>query len=567
MKKILITTIALLITGIILGFLASLFYLHSRLYPNVAVAGVEVGGLTKDEAYGKLEKTIEQKRKEQIELIFENNKWTLNLNQHLYQPQAQASVDNAYNRRSIVRLLNRAHISLPLEYDLDQSRLETTVATIAAQLSFPTQEPQFEVASGKVEISPGQNGQELDELETASRIKDNLGRLDFAAIRLPVERIEVAITAAQMESTRRRAESLLEKRLTIVVNEQSSTLGGEEILQLLDFADGFNPEKIASYTATLAERYNRPPQNAQFQMQDNRVVLFKPAKEGITVNEELTVEQITDGLNLLEVQEKKTHTVSLTLQKSAPEIANKDVNSLGIAELLGRGVSYFTGSAAGRIHNLSLSAERINGLLVPPGEVFSFNNAVGEISAETGYQSAYIIKQGRTILDDGGGVCQDSTTLFRAVLDAGLPVVERRAHAYRVVYYEKGGYKAGLDATVYAPSVDLKFKNDTPAHLLIQTYANRAANRLTYEIYGTADGRAAKITNHRVWDQQPPPEPLYQDDPTLPAGTVKQIDFAAWGAKAAFDYTVTRSGETLTNHTFHSSFRPWQAVYLRGTGG
>ena len=100
-------------------------------------------------------------------------------------------------------------------------------------------------------------------------------------------------------------------------------------------------------------------------------------------------------------------------------------------------------------------------MLIPPGGTISYNEIVGDISAATGYQPAYIIKDGRTILGDGGGVCQVSTTLFRAGLSAGLPILERHPHAYRVHYYEEGGYKPGLDATVFAPGVDLKMKNDT----------------------------------------------------------------------------------------------------------
>jgi vancomycin resistance protein YoaR len=113
----------------------------------------------------------------------------------------------------------------------------------------------------------------------------------------------------------------------------------------------------------------------------------------------------------------------------------------------------------------------------------------------------------------------------------------------------------------------LKFKNDTPAHILIQTYVNTGTNYMKVEIYGTSDGRRATISNARIWGQTAPPEPLYQDDPTLPAGTIEQIDWAAWGAKTAFDWKVVRSGEMLQERTFYSNFRPWQAVYLRGTGG
>ena len=231
--------------------------------------------------------------------------------------------------------------------------------------------------------------------------------------------------------------------------------------------------------------------------------------------------------------------------------------------MVGKGISYFRGSIPSRIHNIQLASLKMNGILIPPGETFSFNKTLGDVSQSTGYQEAYIIKEGRTILGDGGGVCQVSTTLFRAVLNAGLPILERHAHAYRVSYYEQNS-DVGLDATVFDPTADLKIKNDTLAHLLIQTQFDPKNSRLTFELYGTSDGRKITLSKSRIWDQTPPPPDLYQDDPTLPPGKVKQIDWKAWGAKVAFDYKVERNGEILQNRTFYSNYRPWQAIYLRG---
>jgi len=166
-------------------------------------------------------------------------------------------------------------------------------------------------------------------------------------------------------------------------------------------------------------------------------------------------------------------------------------------------------------------------------------------------------------LGDGGGVCQVSTTLFRALLDAGLPITERQAHAYRVGYYEQDS-PPGIDATVYSPSPDLKFRNDTGNSILIVARANPKNYSLVFELYGTSDGRVATISKPVVTNVVPAPEDLYQDDPTLPTGTVKQIDFKAAGAKVTFKYKVTRNGETLSDRTFTSNYRPWQAIYLRG---
>jgi vancomycin resistance protein YoaR len=230
--------------------------------------------------------------------------------------------------------------------------------------------------------------------------------------------------------------------------------------------------------------------------------------------------------------------------------------------LIGQGVSHFAGSIENRKFNVGLAASRINGVLIPPGEEFSFVKTVGDISGASGYKQAYVIKSGRTVLDDGGGVCQVSTTIYRAALNTGLPITERTAHAYRVGYYEQG-FPPGLDATIYSPSVDLKFKNDTGHHILVQ--ARVEGTDLTVDLYGTSDGRSVELTRPVIVSQSPALPEIRQDDPTLPKGTVKQVDFAAAGANVVFKRKVTKGGITYIDETIRSNFRPWQAVYLVGT--
>ena len=315
---------------------------------------------------------------------------------------------------------------------------------------------------------------------------------------------------------------------------------------------------------SLAQRIDIPVQNALFKYQEGKVSAFKASHNGRRVNMFETKKRFVTAL--MAASDASTDFIQITLPVDTikPAIATDQVNTLGIKELIGRGYSQFHGSIPGRIHNVAFAASRFNGVLIKPGETFSFNDTVGDISAATGYQQAYIIKEGHTVLGDGGGVCQVSSTFFRAALAAGLPILARTAHDYRVHYYEEGGFKPGLDATVFGPSVDLKIKNNTSGYILVQTKTDTDNMNLTFELYGTADGRVAQILNHQVWGLTPPPPDLYQDDPTLPKGTVKQVDFAAWGTKASFQYKVTRGKEILEDTSFTSDFHPWQAVYLRG---
>jgi len=327
----------------------------------------------------------------------------------------------------------------------------------------------------------------------------------------------------------------------------------------------WNKEFVSETLEQIAEDVDEPVEDALFRFENGKVTAFRPAANGAKLNKEESRLRLAVAFETAARTGQTRVSIPMPVETVYPSISTDKANTFGIKELVGTGYSQFAGSIAGRIHNIALAAGRINGILIKPGETFSFNDAVGDISAATGYQSAYIIKEGRTVLGDGGGVCQVSSTLFRAALAAGLPIVERTAHAYRVHFYEDGGFKPGLDATVFGPTVDLKFKNDTPGYLLIQAKTSLKNLTLTFEIYGTNDGRTAQISNHKVGGLVPPPEPLYQDDPTLPKGTTKQVDWAAWGTKASFDYDVTRGDEVLQDTTFYSNFRPWQAVYLRGT--
>jgi vancomycin resistance protein YoaR len=189
---------------------------------------------------------------------------------------------------------------------------------------------------------------------------------------------------------------------------------------------------------------------------------------------------------------------------------------------------------------------------------------VGEISAATGYDAAWVILGSKTVMGHGGGVCQTSTTMFRAILDAGLPVITRHPHAYRVYYYELES-PIGIDASVYQPSLDFQFKNDTPNYILIQADWDLNEYSLVFRLYGTPDGREVEISEPVVTNVTGAPAAEYRDDPTLPKGVVRQIDFAAGGASVSFTRKVTKDGEIMYDDVFKTNYQPWKAVYLVGT--
>jgi vancomycin resistance protein YoaR len=238
---------------------------------------------------------------------------------------------------------------------------------------------------------------------------------------------------------------------------------------------------------------------------------------------------------------------------------------LGIRELVAVGESYFTGSSSARDSNIRLGASKFDGVIVAPDETFSFNEHLGDVTLEAGYDESYVIIGDRTVPGVGGGICQVATTAFRAAYFGGYPVVERWPHAYRVGYYELGGFGPGFDATIYSPLVDFRFRNDTPHHILIRTEVDAAQARLRFLFYSTGDGRRVEQIGPEWGEAIPPEAPVYEYDPSLPAGSVTQIERAHSGLNAVLGRKVYDAEDNvLYEDQFVSNFIPWPARYKYG---
>jgi vancomycin resistance protein YoaR len=286
---------------------------------------------------------------------------------------------------------------------------------------------------------------------------------------------------------------------------------------------------------------------------------------GKTLDVEATVDAVISRVQAGE------HQVALVMKDVDPPVKDDTTGaSLGITELVAETTSYFWGSAPARVQNIRAAASSFYGVLVAPGEVFSMARYLTDISLENGYAEAIIIVGDQSVKGVGGGVCQVSTTLFRTVFFAGFPIVERYAHAYRVGYYEQMSNGApdtdlaGLDATVYVPLVDFKFRNDTPYWILMETYATD--HSLTWKFYSTSDGRTVDWTTTGVTNVTPPPEPIYREDPTLPAGEIIQVDWAVYGATVDVNRTVFRDNQVYFTDSIHTTYVPWPDGFNYGPG-
>ncbi len=556
----------------VLGGLVFELTYSGRIYPGIVAAETKLDGMDINTATTALKKSLSET---QVTVKRGTLEWVITADQagaaYDYLQTAKIAYEVGRSeglffdmKKKLLLFTNKLEVNP--EFYLAENQLEEVLTTVAEAINVPAQEPEIAIGTDgdSIEISTGEDGLRVDE-QALKLLVINLFKTGRSGeVEVPIVHDKPKLTLIQVDIGKQRAATRLGKQIEVVFEEHKWIIDDRLAFAWMDLQNNsWKTKEIEQWVLGLAQMVNKPAQNAYLRFTTaGKVEEFKPATSGYEVDQEIVVEQILNKLD--QTSEKQTESVVLTVIQKEPDVKNEEVNDLGIKELLARGESWFSGSIDNRIYNIRKAAEQMNGLLIAPGQSFSFIEHLGDVSASTGYKQAYIIKDGKTILGDGGGVCQVSSTLFRAALAAGLPIEERTAHAYRVHYYEER-YQPGFDATIFQPKPDLKIKNDTQAYILIQTIFDEKKKYLSFELYGTHDGRVATISKARIWDVTAPPPDLYQDDPTLKIGVVKQTEHSAWGAKVAFDWKVTKNGELLQERTFYSNYRPWQAVYLRGT--
>jgi len=260
--------------------------------------------------------------------------------------------------------------------------------------------------------------------------------------------------------------------------------------------------------------------------------------------------------------------VALPVMTIPPPIDGTNLEALGINTPLARGQSSFAGSSSARATNVAVAAYFVSQTLVPPGETFSFNDAIGAITVDKGYVEGKIISGDWFTSDLGGGVCQVSTTVFRAALLAGLPFTEWNPHSFRLGFYELDGWPPGMDAAIFQPetpdewALDLRFTNPTDAWMLVQ--ANIEGKTLVIDLVGAPTRYEVELSEPSFGDLIPAPEPLERHDPEAPAGTRQQVQVAQTGVEVIVTRLVRQDGEVVLDDTFVSPYAPQAEIWSIG---
>ncbi len=254
-----------------------------------------------------------------------------------------------------------------------------------------------------------------------------------------------------------------------------------------------NKEGVKQFVETLGVKVNLPAEDAIFAGdENNRVYVKSPEKPGQELDADAAVKAI---IETLENESQNDITITLPVTTSEPKIKAGDKDKLGITELIGEGKSNFAGSPKNRVYNIKRALQDFTGVVVLPGQEFSFVQYLGEVDGEHGYLPELVIRNNKTEPEFGGGICQVSSTIFRAAIYSGLKITERRNHSYAVQYYKP----YGMDATIYVPRPDFKFVNTTSSAIVMQPEVE--GYNLTFRFFGTRDGRVTTVDGPHILEK------------------------------------------------------------------
>ena len=554
-----------------------------RIFPGVSVAGVDLSGLSPVEAALKLNQTLSYPFNGKIVLRDGDRVWVVNPAQMGMVFDASSSAQGAYKlgrRGGLFGSLDgqlRARIggvALSTVIIFDQRVAHQYLQSLSSEVNQPVVEASLKVEGTNVLAVPGQIGRELDVDSTLVFLSAQMQTFRDGEVPLVIrERIpDIVDVSEQAEVARKVLSQPL--RLYIAGGGESDPGPWNYDLQILanmltiqrvenEVQVGFDTTTLREILLGIATRVDRESENASFTFNDTtrRLEIIKNANIGRTVDVDASIKAINEALLVGE------HNIPLRIVETLPAVTdNSTAEQLGIIELVSSETTYFYGSSAERIQNIQISAAQFHGVLIAPGEIFSMGNTLGDISLDNGFAEALIIYGGRTIKGVGGGVCQVSTTLFRAVFFGGYPVNERYSHAYRVSYYEQSASGAinsnlaGLDATVYFPLVDFKFTNDTPYWILMETYVNVDARTLSWKMYSTSDGRSVTWQTTGPQNVVPAPKPIFEETEELKSGQIRQVDWAANGADVTVTRTVFKNDVIYFSDDYTTHYQPWQAI-------
>ncbi|MCY3798139.1 MAG: VanW family protein [Chloroflexi bacterium] len=566
------------------GMLAYQIAIQDRVARGVRVADLDIGGLTRAEAAAALSQGFQHVEEAVYTFRDGGRAWTATAGELGLSFPTEELVERAFgigrgedSRRSLREQADAwfKGVNLPVTLNYDPSAARAFLKRLASEINVERRDASLRMDGVTVGVDPGETGRRLDIEKTLAALSramlspDSEREIPLIIDASPPRQWNVAEAAAKIATA-------LSTPLHLVGTDRNGALltpwiiSKEQIRSALEVAlraDGegrryevsLDLSALERYLATLSPALSTPPVDGLFDFDpiNRSLTALSSSSTGRKLNVEATMARleaaIFDPLN---------RRVAMVFEPLTPRYhEGVTAAELGITELVAEATTYYWGSWQNRRTNIAIGAGALNGIIIAPGEEFSFNDHLGDITPEAGYLEGSVILGGATVTGIGGGICQVSTTMFRAAFSGGYAITERNSHGYRVGYYEYAGAGPGLDAAIWQPEIDLRFQNNTPHHLLIESSFMGAKDALQFRIYSTRHWRTV-IESPIIRDLVPAPEDKYVEATDLYSGQIRQIDYAADGADVwVYRNIYDKAGNLVKRDQTYTRYQPWQAVF------
>ena len=551
---------------------------QDRVYPNISILGVNIGGLSKVEATQALVDHLKPFRDTPITLSFEGRNWNVSGAELGMDVSYLDSIDQAFtigrsrdmltNMETIWQVM-KSGLEIPVTVVVDERKTQESVSRLVPVIDRPATNPKVVLDGATLRFVGGAAGRMVLIDETVARIREVLPLMaKQQPVTVATRELPMSITQAAKDAAQQRMTALVGQPLVVRVGTAEYTWTTDELSRMVEYVQTDSQGGQTGYTLTLnpymierridkiAEETQTKPVYPRVKWDAGVLSISKPGVPGWRLNKQEARDLITSSID------NGVRNVTLVPRYVPIPVNETNLNTLGIVDLVSEGKSDFSGSAAYRVTNIQVGLKVLDGVLIPPGDEFSFNETIGAIDESQGFVEGYAIVQQRTQLEFGGGICQDSTTVFRAAFWAGLPITERWGHSFYISWYDKYG-PTGMDSTIFTGGVDLKFLNDTGRWLLIQTSSDAKTGIASVKFYGTPTGRKVEMIQNIYNRVSAPEEPVFVTDKDQPVGAVKQSDRARDGITIDIARTIIDpDGTVRAPEVYRTRFKPWPNIYV-----
>ena len=556
----------------------------SKIYPNTHIGDVSVGGMTAEEATASVQKRVDELNASSVRLTYQNLTWSptladlgvsVNLESAVARAMTQGRDEKAADRLMYTNAIIQGTQVVPLNFEMQPAMLNAWFDTVDADINDPAIDATFTVKGAELEISQDSTGTVADRDTITAKLLATLRSLEPLAGELPIVIDQPRITKVDLEANEAAVLNILSNSVTVRFEDKRWEVLPEEVSEFMIFASrvengqaqtsvDFDRPALSNYLQTrFKPEVNRMPVNARVQFYNGALSATSNAQDGKTLKGPEFASLLADSF--IGNHER----VDIPVITTQAKVREDNLETLGITERICRVDSNFTSDVGtDRGHNVGVGINLINNIIVAPGDDFSFNSAVGSIEANPEFRGGTGIVAGVIQDEFGGGICQVSTTVFRAAVMGGFPITEWYPHTYRLTGYERDGWGPGYDASILQPDwqpaedwADFRFTNNTENFILISSWADNGIH--VVEVWGTNPGWNVQISETVTWEADPNEDNRWVVDYELSAGSTYPSAWPVDGLNASFNRTVfDAAGTELYTRDFTSPYqaRGWQCT-------